>query len=233
MTRYVFAAAVCALCVAPAAADVYLYVDSAPNLYGSPDWGPWWDDARADVAAGAFANMRSGHLGTPGALNAHPYDEIAYETGDRGHRLHWIYWLGGQTTSGLNGKFQVRRVADWGGNIWEEDWKQPSGWEDYGGGVIGSFHFARSAIDDYAPPYDTGGSSGDEADQADIDALADMIMCRQEFARGEVRLWDDGAGDWGSPQGLTVRIVAVPAPAAVLLAALGLGAAGLKLRQYV
>ena len=41
-------------------ADPSLYVDSAPNVYGSPDWAPWWDAAKADVAAGTFTNLRTG-----------------------------------------------------------------------------------------------------------------------------------------------------------------------------
>jgi len=224
-----------------AAAD--LYVDSAPNAYGSPDFAPWWSAAQTDVVAGTFQNMRSGALGTPGVLEMSPYDEIVYSTGDLGKRIHWIYWLPGETVADLDGKFQTRYIVDWDGVQYTYDWGvgdhvvatadngwiQPTRWTDYAGGVIGSFGEAWWAVDDDALPFNTGGTPYDETDQADIDALAAAILQSQTFARGEYRLLTD-AGGWGPVESLTVNVV--PVPGAVLLGLLGLGVAGAKLRKW-
>ena len=78
-------------CISGTVHAVSLYVDSAPNVYGSPNWAPWWTDTKDDVAAGTFTNMRTGTF--PGSTMADPYDEIVYSTMDLGKRLHWIYWL--------------------------------------------------------------------------------------------------------------------------------------------
>ena len=137
-----------------ALADVNLYVDSAPNVYGSPDWAPWWTATKADVVADTFTNMRTGTH--PGTLNVDPYDEIVYSTLDLGKRLHWIYWLPDTTIAELSaapGLFEVKWVIDWGGDAWTYEggwaadgpsvgWSQPGSWEDYAGGVIGSLGFA-------------------------------------------------------------------------------------------
>ena len=224
-------------CCGVASADVQLYVDSAPNVYGSPAWGPWWTQAKADVVAGTFTNMRTGTY--PGTLNADPYDEIVYSTGDLGKRLHWIYWVPGETVAGLDGRFEVKWVIDWAGTNWTYEggtwaldgptvgWSQPSSWEDYSGGVIGSLGFAWWATDDDAPPFNTDGSPYNEVDQADIDALRQTVLAYQTFATGYVRCLDD-AGAWQT-QELMVNIV--PVPGAVLLGVFGLGGAGVKLRR--
>ena len=223
-----------------------LYVDSAPNVYGSPDWAPWWNATKTDVAAGTFQNMRSGDLGTPNVLQMTPYDEIVYSTGDLGKRIHWIYWLPGETTAGLDGRFEVKWVVDWAGANWtyegggwaldgpEVGWSQPVNWENYDDGastgVIGSLGFAWWASDDHALPGDTGGTAYDETDQADIDALRETVLNNQTFATGYIRIKDAPGGDWQVTQ-LTVDVV--PVPGAVLLGMLGLSVAGAKLRKRV
>ena len=204
---------------------------------GRPIGFPWWSTAQTDVVAGTFDNMRSSVLGTPGDLYMDPYDEIVYSTGDLGSRLHWIYWIDGATTTDLAGNFEARFVIDWGGdeytwdwglNAWADPstgagWIEPGSWEDYGGGVIGSFGHAWWATDDDALPGDTGGSPYDETDQADIDALRDLIFDVQTFARGEVRCRDSASDPW-TVQTLQVDIMQpVPVPAAAPLALLGLG----------
>lgn len=184
---------------------VTLHADSAPNIYGSPDWAPWWTAAKDDVIAGTFTEMRTGTF--PGTNYFDPYDEIVSSTMDLGKRLHWIYWVPGVTTSGIVGNFQVKWVIDWEGNDWTYDssdgswtqdspsagWAQPSaGWENHDDGagntgVIGSLGFAFWATDNEAPPMDSGGSMYDEVDQADIDALRERILGKQTFATGHVR----------------------------------------------
>jgi hypothetical protein len=230
------------LLFAASQATADLYVDSAPNAYGSPDYAPWWAAAKADIVAGTFQDMRSGQLGTPGELNMTPYDEIVYSTGDLGKRLHWVYWLSGETVADLTGNFEVRYIVDWDGVEYTYDWGlgdhavatadngwiQPGSWADYSGGVIGTFGEAWWAVDDDATPFDTIGSPYDEADQADIDALAAEILQHQTFARGEYRLRTD-TGAWGDVQSLSVSIV--PVPGAVLLGMLGLSVAGARLRK--
>ncbi|GIX50497.1 MAG: hypothetical protein KatS3mg132_691 [Limisphaera sp.] len=216
------------------ALNVDLYVDSAPNVYGSPNWAPWWTATKADVVAGTFQNLRSATY--PGTLRIDPYDEIVYSTGDLGRRLHWIYWVPGETTASLDGRFEVKWVIDWDGVNYTYDWStyswalddpdtgwiQPSRWENYSGGVIGSLGFAWWATDDDAPPYDTGGSPYDETDQADIDALRAQVFQYQTFAAGFVRHRDDVNSPW---QVISLRVTLPDSGSTLSL--LALAAAGL------
>ena len=122
------------------AGTVTLNVDSAPNVYGSPAWAPWWTAAKADVVDGTFTNMRTGTY--PGTTDMDPLDEIVYSTGDKGKRVHWIYWIPGETVADMAGLFEVKWVIDWGGDNWTYDgggwaadgptvgWTEPASWED-------------------------------------------------------------------------------------------------------
>lgn len=80
----------------------------------------WWNQTKADVAAGTFQNLRTGTH--PGTLCIDPYDEIVYSTVDLGKRLHWIYWVPGETTASLNDRFQVKWVIDREVVAWTYDW---------------------------------------------------------------------------------------------------------------
>ncbi len=216
---------------AQAQASVELYVDSAPNAYGSPDWAPWWTTAKTDVVAGSFSNMRTGTY--PGTTIMDPYDEIVYSTMDLGKRLHWIYWIPGETVASLEGRFEVKWTIDWAGDDWTYDgggwaadgpevgWSQPANWEDYNGGVIGSLGFAWWSTDNDAPPLDTGGNPYDEVDQDDIDALRDIVFGAQTFALGQVRIRDTVNSDWTTS---SLQVDMVPEPVSLIVwSLLGVG----------
>lgn len=212
-----------------AAEATMLYVDSAPNVYGSPDWANWWLQTKSDVVAGTFTNMRTGTF--PGTTTMDPYDEIVYSTGDLGKRLHWIYWLPNENIDTLAGRFQVKWVIDWDGADWtyqggnwaldgpEVGWSQPVSWENYSGGVIGSLGFAWWATDDEAIPYNTDGSPYNETDQADIDALRQQVFDYQTYAIGMVRYKAPGSNEWIYDQ---IKVDVVPEPGTIILFGTGL-----------
>ena len=132
-----------------------------------------------------------------------------------------------ETTTSLDGLFEVKWVIDWGGDNWTYDgggwaadgpevgWSQPSSWEDYDDGqgttgVIGSLGFAWWSTDNDAPPLDTGGSVYDEVNQDDIDALRNVVFNAQTFATGLVRWRNSPTDDW-MVSSLTVNVVPLPA----------------------
>ena len=222
---------VLAMLLAPlgaATAATTLYVDSAPNRFGSPSWAPWWTATKADVVAGTFTNLRTGTYAGTNLID--PYDEIVYSTGDLGKRLHWMYWLPGETIAALQDRFQVKWVIDWEGTNWTYDaggwaldapevgWSQPASWENYAGGVIGSMGFAWWATDNEAPPLDTFGSPYDETNQADVDALRMTVLDAQTFATGYVRIRDSVTGPWETS---SLQVNVVPLPSGLLLPGAG------------
>jgi hypothetical protein len=230
----------------------FLYADTAPNVYGSPNWAPWWTAAKADAAAGTFVNMRSGQH--PGTTYFEPEEEIVYSTGDLGKRLHWIYWVPGKTIAQLqNCNFQVNWMVDWEGVDYVYDWDnydlvqanlvggiptngwiQPSSWIEYDkdgdnnpDGVIGTFGFAWWATDNEAEPLrHQSGTWWNETDQDDVNALAAKIRRAQTHAIGYIRWKCEGDNDWDYR---ILQLNVVPEPGTVLLWLSGLTAPAVAL----
>lgn len=217
------------------ASVAYLFVDSAPNE--SDAYDVWWTDTQADIAADTFTNMRNG-LHPVGSNKVDPYDGIAYDSlpmgDDKGRMLAWMYWMPGVEASSLEGRFQLNVSLDWGGDVWnaltnswddpgnpDDGWLQP-GFEDYlGEGQIGAYAVWWVPLDNHALPYDTGGTWDDEVNQGDIDALRQEILTKQTYFRGQIRLRENGSSPWVIKDDITLDVVAVPAPGALLLAGFG------------
>lgn len=198
---------------------VFLYGDTAPNAYGSPNWPAWRDSAFADAANGTFINMRSG--AHPGTRYFEPEEEIVYSTMDLGKRLHWVYWVPGASIDQLQSlHFETNMMFDWEGvnyvynwttydiepavldafGIPTNGWIEPSRWVEYdkdgdgdSDGVVGTFGHAWWASDNEAPPYDSDGNEWNEVNQDDVDALAAAIRQFQTHATGYVRMTDGTA----------------------------------------
>ena len=125
---------------------VSLFVDSAPNAYGSPDFPAWKANAYAAAVGGTFVNMINGiNPANIGTSNFEIEDEVVYSFGDLGKRLHWIYWIPNTTTTLLDGRFQISLFNIWDGDVLDfyqdyygSTWLQPTSWENYNGGVIGT-----------------------------------------------------------------------------------------------
>jgi hypothetical protein len=104
---------------APAqAAMVDIFVDSAPNVYGSPDYAAWEAAAFAAAADGSFINMaNSANPGFAGTTQFMLADEVVYSFGDLGHRLTWVYWIPGATVADLEGLLEVSLINTWDGDV--------------------------------------------------------------------------------------------------------------------
>lgn len=128
------------------AIEINVYVDAAPNAYGSPDWATWWDDAKAAAVAGTFVNMDSSFDSQNSGTNFfHIKDANVYSIGDLGRRLHFVYWLPDTTIAELtaaNFEFGVDLIwagttySDWA--YFPDEWVTPLSWEQTAQGVIGS-----------------------------------------------------------------------------------------------
>jgi len=127
--------------ISGSALAISLYVDSAPNVYGSPDYPVWQANAFAAAANGTFVNMaNSVDLANVGTNNFNIEDEVVYSFGDLGKRLHFIYWLPGETVAELdaNNLFEISLINIWDGVVLDfyddyygSTWLEPTKWEDY------------------------------------------------------------------------------------------------------
>ncbi|MBW1646176.1 MAG: PEP-CTERM sorting domain-containing protein [Deltaproteobacteria bacterium] len=137
----IFAALVSVFLLSSVSLAVEIYVDAAPNVYGSPDYDSWQDTAYAAVAAGTFTNMANGvNPDNIGTTDFEIQDEVVYSFGDLGKRLSWIYWVPGETVENLEAgdRFQISLVNVWDGESWDfydyyygSTWLTPSHWQNY------------------------------------------------------------------------------------------------------
>jgi len=150
-----------------------LFIDSAPNVYGSPNYESWWTAAKQNAANGNFVNMaNSANSANAGTTNFEIQDAVVYSFGDLGKRLHLVYWLPGETMSSLanSNRFQLSINYVWDGMTYDfydeyygSTWLEPTKWEEYNGGVIGTAGFAwwgaygintQTALDDDLAAWD-------------------------------------------------------------------------------
>lgn len=124
------------------ASPVNLYVDAAPNVYGSSDYPTWEANAFSAAAAdGSFVNMENSiNPANAGTTDFETEDEVVYSFGDLGKRLTFIYWIPGESVQNLddNDLFQVSLVNVWDGDTMDfyqdyygSTWLEPTKWQDY------------------------------------------------------------------------------------------------------
>lgn len=122
------------------ALSVELYVDSAPNASGgSPYYDAWQENAFAAAANGTFVNMANSiNPANAGTTSFEIEDEVVYNFGDLGKRLHFIYWVPEETVASLTNNFEVSLFNVWDGDVMDyyaeyvgSTWLQPTRWIDY------------------------------------------------------------------------------------------------------
>jgi hypothetical protein len=116
-----------------------IYVDAAPNVYGSSAYPAWEINAFAAAANGTFINMANSiNPANIGTTNFEIQDEVVYSFGDLGKRLTWIYWLPGETLEGLKGNFSIALFNIWDGvlldfyqDYYGSTWLEPTKWKEF------------------------------------------------------------------------------------------------------
>ena len=208
----------CMFLTQSAYASVQLYVDAAPNVYGSSDYEPWKTAAFAAAADGSFVNMANSYNpANVGTTNFHIRDEVVYSFGDLGRRLTWIYWIPGETVDGLQGRIEVK-LENW----WDGDYL------DFYNDYYGSTWLEPTKIYNYD---DNQGNTG-------VIGLGGMAWWgaydtdTQEELEEDILAWQSADETWkftvkldGMDYDITSNRAAVPVPAAVWL--LGSGLMGL------
>lgn len=137
----------CVVLISSVSFALDIYVDAAPNQFGSPDYEAWKDAGFSNAVDGTYVNMaNSFNPDNVGTTNFEIQDEVVYSFGDLGKRLTWTYWIPNETVENLDGRFKISLFNYWdNGPAWDfydyyygSTWQQPGSWLDYNGGVIGT-----------------------------------------------------------------------------------------------
>lgn len=173
---------------------VFLYVDAAPHIYLSSDYGAWEDYAFLAAAAGSFRNM--GHSANPFNIDTTHFeieDEVVYNIEnleDSGKRLTFIYWIPGHTVEDLTGRFSVALFNTWDCDLLDfydcyygETWLEPTEWKNYdhdGDGLIdGVIGTAGTA---WRGAYGTDNQDDLDADLAEWGPISESWEFKVDFA---------------------------------------------------
>lgn len=198
---------------------VDIYVDAAPNVYGSSAYPAWQQSTFDDIYDGTFLNMRSGvNSANVGTTDFEIQDEVVYSFGDLGKRLTWVYYIEGATLDCLSSAdLKISLTNTWDGvnsdfyyDYYGSTWITPTKLYDYDGDgdgtVDGVYGVAGMA---WWGAYSTN-------TQEELDA--------------DIYEWMQASESWTFSVSLNSCVtsitcnreaIAVPAPGAVLLAGFG------------
>jgi hypothetical protein len=129
----------CSAASSSATPVINIFVDAAPNKYGSSLYPAWESSAFSQAAAGTFVNMANGvNPANVGTTEFAIQDEVVYSFGDLGKRLTWVYWIADATVESLTGRFQISLTNIWDGDALDfydyyygSTWLTPTSWINY------------------------------------------------------------------------------------------------------